>query len=326
MDKKFVSIIIPCRNEERFLAKCLDSIISQDYPKENLEVFVVDGASEDKTREIANNYAVKNNFIRVLFNPRKTTPVSMNIGIKESKGEIIIKMDCHAEYQNDYISKCVANLQKYGADNVGGILKTLPSSNTPIAKSIALSLSSFFGAGNSYFRTGVKEAQEADTVSFGCYKREVFDKIGLYNENLARSQDMELNLRLKKAGGKIMLCPDIIATYYPKDNLKDFFLHNFQDGIWSIYPIKFTKFPFRARHYIPLAFVATVIFSFFFNWSAFVFISIIYFFADIHFSQKSSKEGGDSELLLPLIAVFPARHFGYGLGSIWGLIKIILKV
>ena len=245
----------------------------------------------------------------------------MNLGIRESKGDIIVKMDCHAEYQNDYISKCVENLQMFNADNVGGILKTLPSKDTLTAKSIALSLSSFFGAGNSYFRTGIKEPKEVDTVSFGCYKREVFDKIGMYNENLARSQDMELNLRLKKAGGKIMLCPDIVASYYPKDNLKDFFLHNFQDGVWSVYPLRFVRLPFKARHYIPLVLVITFIFSFLFNWPAFIFLSIMYFFADIHFSQKVAKEANDVELLLPLIVVFPVRHFGYGLGSIWGLLN-----
>lgn len=326
---KKVSIIIPSRNEEKFIGKCLNSIVTQDYPKENLEVLVVDGMSEDKTKEIVKDYSQKYSFIKLLDNPNKITPFAMNIGIKNSKGDIIMKIDAHSVYQKDYISKCLENLQKYKADNVGGILKTLPAKNTLIAKAIALSLSSFFGAGNSYFRTGLKEAKEADTVAFGCYKREVFDKIGLYNENLARSQDMELNVRLKKAGGKIMLCPDIAAIYYPKDNLKDFFWHNFQDGFWAVYPLKFVKIPFSIRHYIPLIFASALFFSFILSFFSeffrvlFWLIIYIYFLVNAYFSYKISKREREAKFLFLLPLVFSLRHFGYGLGSLWGFAKII---
>ena len=119
----FVSIIIPCRNEEKYIGKCLQSIIEQNYPKDNLEVLVVDGMSEDRTREIVENYSQKYSFIKLFDNPKKFTPFGLNIGIKEAKGEIIMRMDAHAGYEKDYISKCVRYLENYDADNVGGAMK-----------------------------------------------------------------------------------------------------------------------------------------------------------------------------------------------------------
>ena len=310
-----VSIIIPCRNEERYIGKCLDSIVSQDFSKEILEVLVIDGMSEDKTKEIVAKYASKYSFIKLLDNSKKFTPFGLNIGVKEAKGEIILRMDAHASYEKDYISKCLKYLKEYNADNVGGILKTLPAENTISAEAIALSLSHPFGVGTSYFRLGAKEPREVDTVFGGCYKREVFEKIGLFNENLKRSQDIEFNLRLKRAGGKILLVPDIISYYYPKSNLEDFFLHNFEDGTWAVLPLKFVKTPLKLRHYIPLIFVLTL------PLSIWPYIPISLFFsAQIAFCEK------DPRLFFVMPLIFATRHFGYGLGSIFGLIKLFVQI
>ena len=325
----FISIIIPCHNEEKFIRDCLDSLIANDYPKENLEVLVVDGMSEDKTREIIESYLVKYPFIKILDNQKKFTNFAFNIGIKNAKGEIIMLMGAHAGYQKDYVSKCIRYLREYNADNVGGIIKTVPQENTIVAKSIAHVLSSSFGVGGSVFRKGSKKIREVDTVFGGCYKREDFDKIGLFNENLVRSQDMEFNIRLRKAGGKILLVPDIVSYYYPKPTLKDFFLHNFEDGIWAVYPLKFVKVPLKLRHYIPLIFVLGLlgtgllgIFFPIFFW-LFLFIIGVYFLVSIYSSFKIMIGEKDFRYFFLMPIAFACRHFGYGLGSIWGLIKLI---
>ena len=313
-NKPFVSIIIPCRNEEKFVSSCFDSIITNNYPKDKLEILIIDGMSEDGTREIVKHYSQKNSFIRLLENPKKYTPFALNIGIKQAKGEVIVRMDAHSTYDKDYILKCIKYLDEYKADNVGGVWITIPKENTLIGKSIAFALSHPFGAGNAYYRMGgQQEPKEVDTVPFGCYKREVFDKIGLFNENLVRSQDMEFNLRLKKAGGKILLVPNIVSYYYPKSNLKDFFLHNFEDGVWAIYPLKFVKAPLRLRHYIPLFFVLTLPLSI---WP--------YILVSLFFSFKITLIKKDVRLFFVMPLVFSVRHFGYGLGSVWGLIKLII--
>ena len=307
-----VSIIIPCRDEEKCIGECLASIISQDYPKEKLEVLVIDGVSEDKTREIVKGYSRKYPFIKLIENPKKFTNFAFNIGIKQAKGEIIMIMGAHAGYKKDYISKCVKYLNEYDADNVGGVIKTRPSKNTLFAKAITYCLSHPFGVGGSYFRLGSKEPRWVDTVFGGCYRKSVFDKIGLFNENLFRSQDMELNIRLKKAGGKILLVPDIVSYYYPKTTLKDFLLHNIQDGVWAILPLKFVKITLKLRHYIPLILVLTLPLS---TWP--------YILLSLLFSFKIAIREKDIRLFFIMPLVFAARHLGYGLGSIWGLIKLL---
>ena len=300
-----VSIIVPTYNEEKFIKDCIESIFDQDY--KDFEVLVVDGMSKDGTREILQNYEVK-----VLDNPKRIKPCALNIGIKHAHGEIIMVMDAHADYSKDYVSKCVESLTKYKADNVGGTVKTSPAKDSIIAKAIAISLSHMFGAGSA-FRKGVSKPQIVDTVFGGCFKKEVFEKIGLFNENLIRSQDMEFNLRLQKAGGKILLVPNIVSYYYSKSNLKDFFFHNIKDGVWAIYPLK-SGVTLKLRHYIPLIFLLTLPIS------IWVYLPVSLFFSCIVALQKRNWK-----YLYALPPAFVVRHIGYGLGSLWGLLKLISK-
>ena len=257
-----VSIIIPSRNEENFIGRCLDSIIVNDYPKDKLEILVVDGMSKDKTREIVKSYSEKHSFINLLDNPKRITPVAFNIGIKQAMGEVMMIMGSHSTCNKDYISKCVKYLNEYNADNVGGVMITQSRDGTFIGKTIVTALSHRFGVGNSAFRTGSKEPKWVDTVFGGCYKREVFDKIGLFNEKLVFSSDMEFNLRLKKAGGKILLAPEIVSYYIARSDYKNFVKHNFRNGVWTIYPLKFVAhMPISWRHLIPCIFVSSLIYS-----------------------------------------------------------------
>jgi glycosyltransferase involved in cell wall biosynthesis len=325
-----VSIIIPCRNEEKYIANCLDSIIANDYPKEKLEVLVVDGISEDGTREIIKEYAQQYTNIKFLDNPKKIAPTAMNIGIKEAKGDIIIRMDAHNGYPKDYISKIVYWLEKSGADNVGGIWITLPAVETIKAKAIAFALSSSFGVGNAMFRIGVKEPTYVDTVPFGAYKKEVFDKIGLFNGDLVRNQDIEFNLRLKKAGGKILLVPEIISYYHARSNLKDLFKQNFWNGFWVIYSMKFAERSSSIKHHIPFTFVFSLLGSFglslFYTptFYLFTFIISIYMLMNIFFSFRLSIK--NSLKFFPfLMLTFFTLHFSYGIGSLLGIVKLIIS-
>lgn len=325
-----LSVIIPCRNEEKFISKCLDFVVASDYPKSKLEVLVVDGMSKDKTREIITRYSKKYFFIKLLDNPKKYTPSALNIGIKSARGKIIIRMDAHATYAKDYISKSLKYLKEYKADNVGGVIKTIPRGNNLFSSAITLVLAHPFGAGDAYYITGSKKPRWTDTVFGGCYRKEIFKKIGLYNENLIRSQDIEFNLRLRRAGGKILLAPDIVSYYYPRTNLWEFSVHNFINGFWSIYPFKFTKKLLRLRHYIPLVFVSGLIgtgilgiFSLIF-FRLFLFIISLYLIVNIYFSLKIAYNKKDLRYLFLLPIVFGSRHIGYGLGSVWALINLLL--
>jgi glycosyltransferase involved in cell wall biosynthesis len=325
----FVSIVIPCRDEEQFISRCLDCVVLQDFPKESMEVFVVDGLSKDRTKEISLEYAKKFPFIKVLDNLNKTTPFGMNLGIKKSRGEAIIILGAHAMYEKDYVSKCVKYLKDYSADNVGGYNMPVSKDEGIITKAVTKVLASSFGAGGAHYITGGKKPREVDTVFGGCFRREVFEKIGLFNERLTRSQDMEFNLRLKKAGGKIMFFPDIKSYYYPKKtSITNFFRHNFTNGIWAVYPLKIVGTVFKPRHYIPFFFVVALllfgiggIFSRTIYWFFIAFVSA-YIAADIYFSLRIFLKEKSLALLFIVPIIFPIRHIGYGLGSLWGFLTI----
>lgn len=325
-----VSIIVPCRDEKEFIAGCLESIIQNDYPKEKLELLVIDGMSEDGTREVINSYAQKHPWIRVIENQRKITPVALNIGIKNAKGDIIIWMSAHNRYEKNYISRSVESLEKHGADNVGGIMKTLPREDTFVGWAIVAGLSHRFGVGNSYFRVMPKEPKWVDTVFGGCYRREVFERIGLFNENLVRGQDMEFNLRLKKAGGKILLVPDIVSSYYARSNLKSFWKHNFMNGEWAILPFLYSPvIPVSLRHLVPLIFVSSLLGLAFLGlvWPPFFYLFLIilgtYGFANLGASLQIALEKRDVRYMLVMPFVFASLHFAYGLGSLRGVFKVL---
>lgn len=328
-NSNLISIIIPCRNEEGFIGKCLDSIIANDYPEDILEVLVVDGISEDGTRDFVERYAHQHHFIRLLDNPKKITPVALNIGIKHAKGNVIIRMDAHNIYPSDYISKCIDHLDKLDADNVGGVWITLPGSNTFIANSIAFVMSHPFGVGGAKFRTGIEKPTLVDTVPFGCYRREVFDNIGLFDEIFLRNQDDELNYRLTKSGGKIYLVPEIISYYHARPTLSKLWGQYFQYGYWKVRVIQKHKLPASWRHLVPIALVLSLI-----TGTTFALFSIVglyflilvagsYLLLTAFFSaQISTKKGWKYLFVLPL--AFGAIHFSYGLGFLKGIFDFIL--
>lgn len=329
-DFPLVSIIIPCRNEERLIAKCLDSIIANDYPKDKLEILIIDGMSEDRTRKILENYEKGYAFVRCLDNPKKITPAALNIGIKDAEGEIIMRMDAHATYDRTYISKCVKYLNEYDSDDVGGIWKILPRDATFAGEAIVAALCCPFGVGNAYYRLPSNELRHVDTVPFFCCKKEVFKKIGLFNEKLARSQDMEFNFRMRLSGYKILLVPEILSYYYVRSDIKSFLKNNLVNGFWAIYAIKFSTYILVSlRHIVPLAFILGLICSAFlaFFCGGFIWLSVpilgLYALGSLYFSAKISLTKRDLRYLFIMPLIFLMLHMGYGLGSLWGVVKLL---
>jgi glycosyltransferase involved in cell wall biosynthesis len=326
----FVSIIIPCRNEEKFISKCLDSINGNDYPKDKLEILVVDGMSEDGTRQIVEEYVQKHTFLQLLNNPKKVVSPALNIGIKEAKSDIVMRMDAHCIYDKDYISKCVEYLQRHeDVDNVGGICITLPGNNTLLAQSIALALSHPFGVGNSYFRIGSKKEKYVDSVPFGCYRKKTFFKNGFFDEDLVRGQDAEFNARLMKNGGKIFLVPEIISYYYARDSLGKLWKMHLQYGYFKPLLVKKIGKIFTLRQLIPPLFVGSLIVSLIlaiifrpFLWF-FIFISGSYIITDLGFSLKISLNKG-LKYFFALPLVFATLHFSYGAGYLKGVWDFII--
>ena len=293
-------------------------------------MLVIDGMSEDGTREVIAGYAEQYPWIKIIENPKLITPVALNLGIKQAKGQVILWMSAHNRYEKDYVSRSVECLEKFGADNVGGIMKTLPREDTFTGRAIVASLSHRFGVGNSYFRVQASEPKWVDTVFGGCYRREVFDRVGLFNENLVRGQDMEFNLRLKKAGGKTLLVPEIVSYYYARSDIKSFWKHNFTNGVWAILPFLHSPImPVSWRHLVPLLFVASLLGSAFLGlfWTPFfylfLFILGFYGLANLGASLQIAQEKRNIRYLLAMPYVFASLHLSYGLGSLLGMFKIL---
>jgi glycosyltransferase involved in cell wall biosynthesis len=328
-DHPIASIIIPCRNEKRYIAKCLDYIVDNDYPKDKLEVLVIDGISNDGTREIIKKYANSYSFIQLLDNYKKIVPSAMNIGIKKAKGNVIIRMDAHSGYPKDYISKIVLWLIKSDADNVGGIWITLPCTETTNAQAIAYALSSPFGVGNAMFRIGVKEPTFVDTVPYGAYRKEVFEKVGLFDEDMVRNQDDEFNLRLIKNGGKILLVPEIVSYYYPRDSLSKLWRMYYQYGYFKpLVALKVGKV-LTWRQFIPAAFISILtisgILAILFKPSGwfFLFLLLMYSLTNIGISSSIAFKKGFKYLLV-LSITFATLHFSYGFGYLKGIWEFVI--
>jgi GT2 family glycosyltransferase len=331
----FISIIIPCRNEEKFIASCLDSIIASDFPKEQLEVLVVDGMSEDGTRSVLDKYTASHAFIKVLENPKRVTPSAFNIGIRQGRGELIMIMSAHATYEKYAISKCVASSKQYDAENVGGIWKIYPRNDTLSNRAIVCALSHSFGVGNALYRTISETNAEpiwVDTAAYGCYKRAVFEKIGLFNEQLIRGQDIEFNLRLRKVGGKTLLVPNMVINYYARTDFLSFWNHNFRNGLWVIMPFLYSDImPVSWRHLVPLLFVTSLIGSGVIGLTVmplfwlFLIITAAYILANLIASFQIALHEQDYRYMAVMPFVFGMLHIGYGTGSLWGVIKLIGK-
>lgn len=323
-----LSVICPIYNEEKYIAKCIDSILAQDYPKDDMEVIFVDGMSKDRTREIVAEYTSKYPFIRLIDNPNRIVPPAMNIGIRASKGDIIIRLDAHAIFPSNYFSELVKKLVELKAENVGGVCRTLPMDETIVSKSIAAVLSSSFGMGNSHFRIGASNVMEVDTVPFGCFHRSLFDRMGYFDEELIRNQDDEFNGRIVKNGGKIFLLPQLVIDYYARDKVNKVWKMFYQYGLFKPLVNKKLGSPATIRQFFPLLFVlglilGPVVCAFYLPLFYLYFtIVLLYLICATYFSQKDSH---NIKQIVTQNWIYFVVHFGYGWGYIKGIFKLLTK-
>jgi glycosyltransferase involved in cell wall biosynthesis len=322
-----VSAIILMRNEERFAAACLESLLSQ-VEGNDCEILCVDGMSTDRTAEIVRGYAAKHDCLRLIENPRKIAPAGMNVGIQHARGKYILILGCHAEYAPDYIAQCLEVLNRTGADEVGGYMTTQPGRDTPTGRAIAAATSCRFGVGNSMFRLSGPE-QEVDTVPFGMYRREVFDRVGLYDERLVRNQDIEINSRLKRAGGRIVISPRIKLSYFNRATYAGLWRQAYNNGLWNPYTIWLVGGGLSLRHFVPMLFVLSLAILAVGG----VFLTPLWFLLAAEMALYAVVAEYFAITLAPAAKASPPRilwafvtlHLGYGIGSLWGLLTIPFK-
>jgi succinoglycan biosynthesis protein ExoA len=324
-----VSMIVMCRNEKHSIVECLDSLLATDYPKDRLELFVSDGMSEDGTRAIVESYAENHSFLKLLDNPRKIPASAANEGIRVAKGDFIMIAGAHAVYPKDYISKCVAYAQKFPeAANIGGVRHTAPRENTLVGRSIAFVSSHRLGAGTAGYHRAGAIPRWVESVWGGCYRREVFEKLGLFNEALVVGEDREFNRRLRASGGKILQVPEITCTYYSRSKILDYSRWAFRMGFWPFYAERVSgKRLVSFRNFVPLAFIVVLVLALGLSlrtpagWYLLGAILSVYVAACAVSAVAIAVNEKDPRHLLLAPAVFALTHIPYGVGSAYGILK-----
>lgn len=320
-----VSITIPCRNEEKYIANCLQSIVNSSFHKDKLEVFVCDGLSTDDTVNIVKAFTSKHPFIKLRENKLQTTQFALNIGLKESKADIKIILGAHSEIHPNYINECIKAFEvDVNIGCVGGVLENVFEDKN--SESISLAMSSVFGVGNAHFRTGMKSGF-VDTVAFGAYKKEVFEKAGYFDEDLVRNQDDEFNYRVLKNGFKIYLSENIKAKYYVRASFQKLFQQYYQYGYWKVFVNRKHKTITTTRQLIPALFVLFLTLGLALSLTN-VYLKITYctilvsylLLAIKHALSKSLKAG----MVVNIVFTFLILHWSYGTGYLKGIVDFII--
>ena len=324
----FVSLIIPTLNEEKYLEQTILSLLSNDYPSNKFEILLIDGLSKDNTLVIAQRLAKKFSNIRLMSNPKIYQSAALNIGIKESKGDFIIRADAHAIYDKNYIRSTIDLLQKNEYSNVGPVQVSI--GRTLVEKAIAKAMNSKIGMGNAKYRLDKRELFEVKSVWLGAWKKETLIKINGFNEKLPISEDFDLNYRLRRSGSKIAASNSIKAMYLVRKSLKGLFKQFYKYGFWKIKFLMTYPEEFQLRWLAPPILVFALFFSIllvkFISWSIFLPIAYIFilFLITFYFMIKSNSfKDLISSVILCL--VFPVIHISWGVGFLYGFFHWNIK-
>ncbi len=323
-----ISIICPVLNEENFIGDCIRSIIAQDYPHSDMELIVADGMSTDNTKKVIESFCGDYPWISVVDNPERIVPTALNRAIKVSKGDIIIRIDGHSTYPADYVRVLSQKLIELDADNVGGVWNTLPANDSLTAIAISEATKNPFGIGNATYRLGSDEVREVDTVPFGCFRRSVFDRLGLFDEELVRNQDDEFNGRIIKNGGKILLIPTVVIDYYGRATMRKMSKMFYQYGLFKPLVNKKLGKPATVRQFFPPLFVISAIGGLLISlvfplfWVLYAMFWIVYLVAALTFAIRYSSYAKS----IPIVVfTFIVIHLSYGWGYLTGIWRLITK-
>lgn len=315
-----VTIIMPVRNEGAYITRSLGAVLAQDYPRECMEVLVVDGMSTDNTRAIIADLAATDCRVRLIDNPDCIVPNALNKAIVQARGEIIIRIDGHCEIAPDYVLLCVEKLASSGADAVGGPIETV--GETPSSQAIALAMVGWFGMGGTAFRTIHDREMWVETVAFPAYPRATIERIGLFDEEFMRNQDDEYNYRLLKQGGKILLCPQIRSRYYSRASLRKLWPQFYRYGHWKVRVMQKHPRQMRLRQFVPFFFVASLLVTLLIPQlqPLALMIALLYLLVDCAVSFNLARKY-DWHYLPTMLLAHPTMHLAYGFGSLTGLVR-----
>jgi GT2 family glycosyltransferase len=305
-------------NEAEAISRCLGSLFVQDYPQDRLDIVVADGCSTDGSGDAVRRLSDVHSNLRLVPNPRRRTPAGLNAGILASRGEIIIILGAHTRVNADFVRSNVEAMERTGVKCTGGTQFNV--GDTYFQRAIGIAMGSPFGLASAPYRFSRKE-QYVDTVVYAAYRRELFDEVGLFNEDLFISEDAELNWRIRKAGHRILFTPKIVSFYYPRKTISSLFRQLFRYGILRVNVMKKHRDSVKCIHLVPIAFLAlAAVLLVLGQWKALILLLGFYVLAVLYYSLRGAlKEGMHYLPVLPLL--LSTIHLGWGAGFVVGLFK-----
>jgi cellulose synthase/poly-beta-1,6-N-acetylglucosamine synthase-like glycosyltransferase len=318
----FVTIAMPCRDEEPYIEACVRVALAQDWPADRLEVLVADGMSMDATREILQRLAAEDARIRLVDNPARIQAAGLNECVRRARGDVIIRMDVHADYAPDFVRACVAVLERTGADNVGGAAR--PRARTFFQRCVAAALASPLAVGGSKYRDPEQEGF-VESVWPGAFRRAIFERVGMFDPRAVTNEDAELNQRIIDAGGRVYLSRDIVVHYYPRDSMQKLARQYFKYGQGRARTLLKHRRLLSWRPMLPalwLAGEASLLVATPWYVSATT-LGVYAIATGIEAVRVGRHEGA---LAIPVVwAIFPVLHASHGAGFVSGLARYLRR-
>lgn len=332
-----VTVGIIALNEENNITKLFDSILEQSFPKNQTEIVMADSGSKDNTKKLmqdfAKNYSNHYLSIKVIDNPKTIQPSGWNEVIKNSKGDVIIRVDAHAILTRDFIENNVKCIES-GEEVCGGHRINIIDGDSKNKLVLLAAENSMFGSGIASYRRN-SEKKYVNTVAHACYKKEIFEEVGFFDERLLRSEDNDMHYRIRSAGHRICMDNQIVSYYQTRPTLKGLVKQKYKNGKWiGITSIIKTPKMFSLYHFVPMLFVIVAFIS-----SVLAIVSIplwatawwliipfiagisLYGLIDLFLAIFGAKEYNVLSRFLQLCIIFPLLHFAYGIGTIIGVLE-----
>lgn len=324
-DLPLVSVIMPIRDEGSHIERTLSAVLDQDYPHERLEVIVAEGLSRDDTRERVLAMSRRDPRVRLVDNPHGIVSTGFNRALAEARGSVIVRMDGHTQTPRDYVRHCVLELERTGADNVGGRWTSVGEG--PFGRAVALAMSSPFGVGDALFRWSSREGW-VDTVPFGAWRRELFERVGPFDEELVRNQDDEHNCRIRERGGRVYLSARLSSRYTVRGTPRALWKQYFEYGLWKVRVLQLHPRQMRPRQFAPPLLVAALgavaVLSLVWPGGPWPLIVVggVYAATCLGASLVAVvRHGSPLELIPRVAAAFAILHLAYGTGFLAGLVR-----
>jgi len=322
-----ISVIVPLFNEAEHVDSLIADLAGQDF-EGDVELLVADGGSTDGSVDLLHAAAREANLdnLEVLENPAQWVSHGLNACLARASGDLIVRLDCHSRYPSDYLRRCAGAAEETGAWNVGGVV--VAEGRTPMERAVACAMESPFGGiGWTRYRSH-GERVEVDTVTYGAFRPEAFERAGAFDETLIRNQDDEFNLRLRQAGGRIVLDPAIRVRYTPRGSIRAVFRQYSEYGSWKVPVMLKHRRVLSMRSLAPVGLVLSLVGlavlaprsptaskALAVELAAYAALALV-------FAGASVKGRGERWSLVPgTAAAFSAFHFGYGFGMLRGWLR-----